>query len=141
MTTTIRTRRAPTPATTDSPARAVLDSAISEKQFQANVVRLAKLHRWLCYHTHDSRHSEPGFPDLVLCRDGVLIFAELKRQTGRVSPAQREWMQHLSLVAGIVGASGVHGAIQVYLWKPADWQTIERVLSGGSDGRTAKGAA
>ena len=134
---TARTRRSPsaTPATAD--ARAVLDSAISEKQFQANVVRLAKLHGWMVYHTHDSRHSEPGFPDLVLCRDGVLIFAELKRQTGRVSAAQREWMQHLSLVAGVVGASGVHGAIQVYLWKPADWQTIERVLSG----RTVKGAA
>lgn len=34
-TTTTRTRRAPTPATADSPARAALDRAISEKAFQA----------------------------------------------------------------------------------------------------------
>lgn len=124
MTTPTRRRRAPA-----SP-RALLDSAISEKAFQAQVVQLAKLNRWNVYHTFNSQRSEPGFPDLVLVRDGCLIFAELKRQHAKPSPAQRDWIQALSLVAGTVGASGVIGAVRVFLWMPSDWHTIERVLAG-----------
>lgn len=53
-----------------------------------------------------------------------------QRQRGRVSAAQRDWIQALSLVAGTVGASGVIGAVRVFLWMPSDWHTIERVLAG-----------
>lgn len=40
--------------------------AVMEKVFQAQVLDLAHLSGWLCYHTHNSRRSAPGFPDLVL---------------------------------------------------------------------------
>jgi hypothetical protein len=33
---------------------------------------------WLVYHTHDSRRSAAGFPDLVFLRDGAMIVAECK---------------------------------------------------------------
>ncbi len=42
-----------------------------EKPFQAQVVELARLSGWLTYHTHDSRRSQSGFPDLVLVRAPV----------------------------------------------------------------------
>ncbi len=38
----------------------------AEGDFQAGVVRLAELRGWLVYHTHDSRRSQPEFPDLTL---------------------------------------------------------------------------
>jgi hypothetical protein len=55
--------------------------------------------------------GDTGFPDLVLVRDGRLLFVELKAERGKASPEQGEWLEALS---------GVHG-IEVCLWRPADW--------------------
>ena len=83
---------------------------ITEGQFQARVVGIARENGFkvprkdplarpldLVYHTHDSRRSVPGFPDLVLCKPaseageepGRVIFAELKKETGTLEPEQR----------------------------------------------------
>ncbi len=72
--------------------RQVLDTALSERAFQRQIVQLAELMGWRTYHTYDSRRSNPGFPDLVLVRAPRVIFAELKRQRGRVTAAQTEWV-------------------------------------------------
>src|SRR5688572_19177552 len=40
----------------------------TERAFQAQVVKYARLMGWTAYHTHDSRRSQAGFPDLVLVR-------------------------------------------------------------------------
>lgn len=104
----------------------------SEASFQSTVLQLAELHGWRTYHTHDSRRSNPGFPDLVLVRDGVLIFAELKSETGRVSPAQTEWLGELEGVAQRVARPSADGPtfpVQVYVWRPRDWESIVKVLS------------
>ena len=74
---------------------------------------LARYRGWLVYHTHDSRRSEPGFPDLCLVRGDRVIFAELKASKGVLSQAQREW------VAALTNARGV----EVYVWRPIDWLT------------------
>lgn len=71
-------------------------TGILEKDWQAQVRQLALLLGWRrAYHTYDSRRSDTGFPDLVLVRDRV-IFLELKRETGKVSDAQREWIRALA---------------------------------------------
>lgn len=49
----------------------------------------------LRFHVHDARRSPAGFPDLVIVGRGVL-YRELKRQDGKVSPAQREWLDALA---------------------------------------------
>jgi len=83
-----------------------------EREFQAVVVEVAQLHGFeLAYHTHDSRRSAPGFPDLVLVssRHGRVLFRELKTDTGRVSKDQVKWLT--GLVAGGADAG---------VWRPAD---------------------
>ena len=96
---------------------------ITEAQHQAAIIELATLLGWSWYHVPDSRRCPPGFPDLVLCRPPVVVFAELKTDRGRVRPAQVEWLERLSQCSRIV--SGV--------WRPGDWVEIEQVLRG-SDG-------
>ena len=73
----------------------MVKSTLSEKQFQQAVIDMARLHRWLVYHTHDSRRSDPGFPDLTLVRDGRLIFAELKTEKGKATYDQVFWLHAL----------------------------------------------
>lgn len=91
---------------------------ISEKEFQAQVLELARMSGWLCYHTHDSRRSAPGFPDLVLVRPPVVLFAELKNAAGRLRPEQHDWL------ASLKGCERVEAS----LWRPSDWQEIQEAL-------------
>lgn len=90
---------------------------MTEKAFLAGVLKIARWKHWRVYHTHDSRRSEPGFPDLVLVRAGELIFAELKTDEGKVTPAQREWLQALSSTGA-----------ETHIWRPADLEMIQERL-------------
>ena len=95
---------------------------MKEKTFQQAVVTLAKLNGWLCYHSYDSRKSEPGFPDLVLVHPrGQCLFVELKSETGKITKAQGAWLEALL---------GIKGRPRTYLWRPADWHSglIESLL-------------
>lgn len=92
----------------------------SERAFQAAVVAFAQLHNWRVYHTFDSRRSDPGFPDLLLVRNGVVVIAELKAQKGRCTPAQVEWLEAFD--------AAKHKLVRV--WRPSDWKEIETVLGG-----------
>ena len=91
---------------------------MTEKQFMQNVIDLAKILGFAVYHTHDSRRSQGGWPDLVLLKDGRMIAAELKSERGRVTQEQEAWLDGLGEVAGI----------ESYLWRPGDWDAITTTL-------------
>ena len=71
---------------------------MTEAELQALITDAADLGGWLWYHTHDSRRSNPGFPDLVLVRPPEMLFIELKSERGRVSPAQRMWLDQIGQI-------------------------------------------
>jgi hypothetical protein len=92
-----------------------------ERELQNNVIELATWLGWLCYHTHDSRRSQPGFPDLVMVKGQRTLFVELKSATGKVTPDQMRWIHALS-----------NAGQSVRLWRPVDWQTgVIRMELGG----------
>lgn len=91
---------------------------LTEAQFQAQVIQLARLFGWREYHTHDSRRSQPGLPDLLLAKRGrPVIFAELKTDSGQTTPAQDEWLE-------LLRSTGA----RVFLWRPGMWDEITREL-------------
>jgi hypothetical protein len=89
----------------------------SEASFQRQVIAYAQMRGWLTYHVYDSRRCVAGFPDLVLVRRPHVIFAELKRQNGKVSEDQQTWLDELK-------ACGQMAVV----WRPSDWQEIEEAL-------------
>lgn len=91
---------------------------LSERSFQAQVLRYAALRHWRAYHTRDSRGSAAGFPDLVLVRRPRVVFAELKAQRTPVTDDQRAWIAELRACNQ-----------ETFLWRPDDWEEIERCLS------------
>ena len=90
---------------------------MTEKQWMELVIRLATYCRWQTMHVYDSRRSEPGWPDLVLCRAPELIFAELKTDQGRVTAAQQDWLDRLA-------ACGQ----EVHVWRPRDFHAVQKRL-------------
>lgn len=98
-------------------ARAAVAADMSERRLQTFVVSFAMaLGYETPYHTHNSRRSAAGFPDLVMIRlprpgrPGRLVFAEIKSEAGEISAAQTAWLTNLRSV----GAAA-------YLWRPSDW--------------------
>src|SRR5260221_14148207 len=101
----------------------VLDTAaaMTEAELQHNVEQAARACGWLVYHTRFAFGSEPGFPDVVLLQGERLLFAELKRTTGKLTPAQEFWIWSLQTVPGI----------EVFVWRPEHWldNSILRILT------------
>lgn len=96
------------------------DFPMSEQMLLDAVTELAQWRGFLTYHTHDSRRSQPGFPDLVLLRGLELIVVELKSARGKLSAAQIEWLAALTFAG-----------IETHCWRPEQWNdgTIEARLS------------
>jgi hypothetical protein len=91
---------------------------VSEALFQQQVIDYARMRGWLVYHTHNSRKSAKGFPDIVAVRRSRLIFAELKDERSRLRGEQHEWLDALDKVVDV----------GVYVWRPSDLDEILRLL-------------
>lgn len=98
--------------------QALVLASITERDFQQQVVTLARVCGWRVYYTTDSRRSPFGFPDLCMVRPPRLIFAELKTERGKLTPQQIEWLDDLHRVPGI----------EVFQWRPSDFDWIEETL-------------
>ncbi len=109
-----------------APARARALAALSERAWQDLVIQYARLHGWWVYHPHDSRRSEPGWPDLVLVRPPDAIFAELKTSTGRITAVQRQVLDQLH-----------HCGLEIHVWRPADEREVFSRLARPSPEREA----
>lgn len=91
---------------------------MSEKAWLAWVIDTADKFGWAAYHPWLSLHSQQGWPDLALCRPPRLILAELKSDTGKVTPTQAQWMFLLAQCP-----------VEVYTWRPAEWKEVAQVLA------------
>lgn len=95
--------------------------AQTEASWQRQVIAIAESYGWTHYHSpragirrNGSVRTVPaGFPDLVLARGPRLIFAELKRETGKKTPAQDEWLRKLAATSA-----------ETYCWRPSDLDDV-----------------
>lgn len=101
--------------------------AVSEKDFQATVIKAAWMAGWKYYHPPDNKPNAAGwsqkivagFPDLVLVKPPKMMFVELKRETGETTEEQDEWLQAFR-DCGIVS----------YVWRPSQIVEILKILRG-----------
>ncbi len=107
--------------------------AISEKEHQAEVIRVAEMYGWKWRHFHDSRREvvrksgkklfigdkdASGWPDLVLVRGPEIIFVECKKELGTLSDDQVEWLGYLD-----------ECGMEVFVTRPSNWREIEERLT------------
>lgn len=102
-----------------------LPGQMLEDDFQAIVMAYAQRHRWRIVHIRPALitdgtyrtpyDGDPGLPDLIMARDGVVLLAELKSRNGRPTRDQTTWL----------AAAGPNGR----LWTPNDWPAIRLELA------------
>ena len=94
-----------------------------EKDFQERVCHIARLYGWRIYSIPDSRRvSLAGYPDLTMwnVEQKRFIWAELKREKGRLSESQKVVLLELETL----------GVAEVYVWRPSDFDRIIELLKG-----------
>lgn len=101
----------------------------SEADLQAQIVELAHVLGWEVMHVRRSigkgtrwttTTSVAGWPDLFLWRRREMFAAELKSAKGKVTPEQTHVLHGL-----------VEAGLSVFVWRPEDWDQIQRVLEKG----------
>ncbi len=95
-----------TPAQRNAAAIAV---RMPERELLEAIYEIACSRGLLAYHTHDSRRSQPGFPDLVIVGPGGVLWRELKTQHASITNEQRLW-------GNLLREAGQDWEI----WRPAD---------------------
>lgn len=96
---------------------------ISEQQFLDQVIDLAHTFGFRVAHFRPGMNRRgqwqtavsgdgAGFPDLVLAKKGVVIYAELKADGGKVTPEQQRWIDDL----------------EAFVWYPGDFDRIVEIL-------------
>ena len=113
--------------------REQINGSLTEADYLKMVIGLAHQYKWYVAHFRPAMTSKgwrtavqadaAGFPDLVLARrneDGTtaLVFMEIKRQKGKLTEQQIEWLSLLDNVPGVV-ATVCH---------PSDWAAIASML-------------
>jgi hypothetical protein len=100
--------------------------SFSERNWQIRVQQIALQAGWHYYHAPDNKPDKygrvqnivAGFPDLILVHDdGRIIFAELKKEGGRLSEWQKIWIERLKKTGN-----------PVYVWYPHNLEEIEQIL-------------
>jgi hypothetical protein len=91
---------------------------MTEAQFTDAVIDLAKYRGWMVCHFRPARtvkgwrtpvQGDKGFPDLVLARQGQVLFVELKIGTNNLRPDQARWADQLGTLL---------------VWRPADLRDV-----------------
>jgi hypothetical protein len=99
----------------------------TEGEFQEAVISLARLYGWKVAHFRPARtekgwrtamQGDKGFPDLVLAKQGRVIFAELKAHGKNPTTDQTEWL------AALQG----NEKAEVYVWRPEDMEQVRMIL-------------
>lgn len=109
---------------------------MSERDFQRRVIEAAQWHGWLVHHCRPARRANGtwetpiegsrGFVDLVLAKNGRVLFWELKGPRGRLGPGQQEWLDALGP--------------QARVWTPNDWPQIVAELASSPVGSVGAAA-
>jgi hypothetical protein len=102
--------------TAEEEASPVSAPPVTEKAFMSAVLKLAAALHWRTYHPWISARSSSGWPDCVFVRERI-VYAELKRDGGKPTAAQVDWLQALE-----------QAGAECYLWTPASWPEIEVTL-------------
>lgn len=102
-------------------------ASMSEAVLQASVINDAisfGVHPDFIYHTHDSRRSQGGYPDVIMLKDGRGLAMEFKREHHRTLASrmalQMAWLAQYDAIDGM----------RAYLVKPSQYLdgTVEAAL-------------
>lgn len=107
-----------------------LDRMVTEKDFQSQVIQLARLLGWRVAHFRSICDRQgiwrtpvqadgAGWPDLFMVRRDRAIAAELKRELSKAMPEQDIWLYKLAQTC-----------VETYIWRPSDLRlgTIQSTL-------------
>ena len=96
----------------------VTKNLITEAELREQIRDLSKIFGWKFWFCWTSIHSPKGMTDLILVRPPRIVFAELKRDSGKLTESQGEWALLLKACPGV----------EYYCWRPNEFERILEIL-------------
>lgn len=93
---------------------------VTEREFQRTCVGALKALGWSVFHDNVAWRSDPGWLDLT-CVHPVqkrTVFIELKKESGKVSPKQQEWIDTHTAAGN-----------EVFVFRPSQWDEFVLTIS------------
>lgn len=91
---------------------------VLEHEWQKGVLDLAKTLGYKTWRNFNARKSDFGWPDLFLCGRGRRIHLELKREKGKPTEQQKDWLRAIDQNGG-----------EAYIARPRDLDLLAAVLT------------
>ena len=96
-----------------------LNRQVTEAELQSQALKLMRDMGWKEFHDRVAWKSDPGWLDVTAVHVGMrrTVFIEFKKETGKVSPKQQEWID-------------AHRAAgnEVMVVRPSDWAVFVRFV-------------
>lgn len=74
---------------------------MKESCLQSKCIKYCKTHNILIVNVHGGGWGNKGFPDLLMCINGLFVSAELKVNGNTLSEAQKIWASRIITAGGI----------------------------------------
>jgi hypothetical protein len=96
--------------------------SVRESDWQRTFVGLLVAHGWKVFVDRMAWRSDPGWPDIFAVHQTQkrAIHCELKKEDGKLSPAQWGWVQALKAADQ-----------EVYVLRPSDWDLAVQIVNEG----------
>lgn len=111
---------------TSRSARATVERSVSEDELLTAITEALSFlgYVWCHYRRSDKAilMGDPGLPDIVAARAGILWMIELKSETGRLEQGQLAWRLEFPVESH---------EFRYRLWRPSDLDVALRELSRG----------
>lgn len=105
--------------------------SIAEKSLMEQFIDLGRTLGWLVCHFHDSRrqvtrngrtfmvgdNDAKGFPDVFMVRGDRLMAVEVKKELGKTTPEQDEWLRRLA-----------KAGVECHVLRPSNWNEVSKRL-------------
>ncbi len=98
------------------------------REFEDQIIRLARVHGYLVHHQRPMQRADgqwrsgisgdKGFPDLVLCGRGRVMFRECKVGRAKTTPEQFQWLMGMS-----------DAGLDAKVWRPEMMDEIQADLA------------
>jgi VRR-NUC domain-containing protein len=97
---------------------------LTERQWQKEVVRLARYGGWLVFHVYEAKRVVAGWPDLQLLRPPEFVVVELKTADGKLTIDQEDILRRFRACN-----------IETHVWRPSDIRAVRERLAHKLQGK------
>ena len=116
---------------------------ITHRAIDECIRKACQMKGYLHYHTHDSRYSQPGFPDWILMTPHAVWAIEVKVGKDRLSRAQADWLdafKNAGFSIAVIREKNFHDFVEFFILSDVQHDDYLAMLDVDADAEISRHA-